>query len=411
VHSILATWPGDATYQSISLTESHTITGLPTTTSLTSSLNPSSVGQSVTFTATVASTTSPTGSVTFSDGATVLATQPLASTGSATAAATFSTSALSAGTHTITATYVPTGGFAASSAQLTQTVNALPSAITLAAAPNPALFGTAVTLTATVTGTPTTPTGNITFYDGASPLAIISLDASGHAAFTTSTLAVGSHPLTAAYAGSSTYAAGTSQPVVEVIQPLPQDFTLTLASPAITLRTQHHTTTTLTLASLNGFADSLAITCANLPQYVTCQPTPSTAALTVNGTTTVSLYLDTDSVLGYARNTPPTGLPGRRTSPIALAVLLPFGLFGCFGLAAFSRASRKARRATAHLRLLALLLALLPLSLALSGCTDIIDAYDPPPSAVPGTYTIPIIATGAATHVIHIANLTLTITP
>ncbi len=71
---------------------------------LSSSLNPSKVGQQVTFRATVTASLPglpiPTGKVTFKDGPTKLATVAL--TGST---ATFSTSTLTAGTHKITATY------------------------------------------------------------------------------------------------------------------------------------------------------------------------------------------------------------------------------------------------------------------------------------------------------------------
>jgi CSLREA domain-containing protein len=82
----------------------------PTTTALTASPNPATVGQSVTLTATV--TTSglgtPAGSVQFLDGATVLQTVAL-SNGSA----TFSTS-FAAGSHTLTAVYVATPTFSGS---------------------------------------------------------------------------------------------------------------------------------------------------------------------------------------------------------------------------------------------------------------------------------------------------------
>src|SRR5262249_26462148 len=76
-----------------------------TTTTLTSSLNPANVGQTVTFTATVtanaANSNALGGSVTFFDGSTALATVAVNSSG----VATFSTSTLSAGTHTIIAVY------------------------------------------------------------------------------------------------------------------------------------------------------------------------------------------------------------------------------------------------------------------------------------------------------------------
>jgi len=60
----------------------------------------------------------PTGTVTFKDGATVLATVPLLGN-----VAAFTTSSLTPGAHTITASYGGGGGFAPSTAALTQTVN------------------------------------------------------------------------------------------------------------------------------------------------------------------------------------------------------------------------------------------------------------------------------------------------
>jgi uncharacterized repeat protein (TIGR01451 family) len=90
-----------------------------TTTAVVSSLNPSSAGQTVTFTATVTGA-SPTGSVTFRDGTTTLGTATLSATGKA----ALSTSALSVGSHAITAVYGgDAGNNAGTSAALTQTVN------------------------------------------------------------------------------------------------------------------------------------------------------------------------------------------------------------------------------------------------------------------------------------------------
>jgi Bacterial Ig-like domain (group 3)/Abnormal spindle-like microcephaly-assoc'd, ASPM-SPD-2-Hydin len=94
------------------------------TTTLTSSLNPSTAGQSVTFTATVAAGSAdvpgtPTGTVTFKDGTTALSTGAL--TGGI---AKFTTSTLTAGKHSITAAYGGDATFLAStSAVLSQVVN------------------------------------------------------------------------------------------------------------------------------------------------------------------------------------------------------------------------------------------------------------------------------------------------
>src|SRR5204862_184928 len=91
-----------------------------------SSLNPSTYGDSVTFTATVTSGGgTPTGTVSFYDGAcggTLLA-GPITLVGGQ---ASFSTSSLTAPSHTITACYSPTGIYLASDGSVTQTVNKRP---------------------------------------------------------------------------------------------------------------------------------------------------------------------------------------------------------------------------------------------------------------------------------------------
>ena len=107
-----------------------TYAGTGTTTTLTSSVNPSNVGQAVTFTATVTSSAgTPIGTVTFKDGATALGTAMLAA-----GVATLTTSSLALGSHTITANYAGAGNFAASaSAALTQTVQVPPDSVRLRA--------------------------------------------------------------------------------------------------------------------------------------------------------------------------------------------------------------------------------------------------------------------------------------
>jgi hypothetical protein len=98
----------------------------PSSTTLTSSLNPSTAGSSVTFTATVTGT-NPTGNVAFTDGGNALSgCSGIALTGSGNApTAACTTSALSLGAHSIIAAYAGDAGNAASSsAPLSQGVNA-----------------------------------------------------------------------------------------------------------------------------------------------------------------------------------------------------------------------------------------------------------------------------------------------
>ena len=83
--------------------------------------------------------------------------------------------------------------------------------VALAASPSPASAGQSTTLTATVTPTATyasVPTGTIEFQDGGTTLTTATLNASGIATYTTSTLTPNTHSLTAVYSGDSTYPAG-----------------------------------------------------------------------------------------------------------------------------------------------------------------------------------------------------------
>jgi len=93
-----------------------------TTTTLSSSVNPSTYGGSVTFTATVqtngVTAANATSNVVFQVDGTPVATNNVAS-----GQATYSTSSLTATTHTITATYQGTVYYLSSTANLTQTVN------------------------------------------------------------------------------------------------------------------------------------------------------------------------------------------------------------------------------------------------------------------------------------------------
>jgi len=114
-HAIKAVYTNtDGNFNGSSGTLSQTVNPAPTSTTVTSSLNPSILGQSVTFTATVAntagaaiSTAIPTGSVQFMDGASPLGTpQSLSGLGTA----TLTTSTLAAANHPITAVYTNIDG-------------------------------------------------------------------------------------------------------------------------------------------------------------------------------------------------------------------------------------------------------------------------------------------------------------
>ena len=184
-----------------------------TTTTVVSSQNPSLVGVAVTFTATVTGA-SPTGSVQFFDGATPLTAVALSGN-----TAALTTSSLTQGTHPITAVYSgDVNNLTSTSAVLNQVVNAPGAAATtttISSSLNPSLVGQSVTFTATVSGG-SSPTGTVEFRDGAVVLATVPL-AGTTATLTTSALAAGVHPMTAAYGGDSNNLASTSAVLNQIV--------------------------------------------------------------------------------------------------------------------------------------------------------------------------------------------------
>lgn len=188
----------------------------PSSTALTSSPDPSSLGQNVTFTAAVtcSSTFAPTGSVTFKRQSTTLGNVALGSNG----IASYATSSLPAGWQTITAVYSGDNNCGTSKGTVSQGVK-LPSTVALRSSLNPSNFGQFVTFTATVTSPDGgTPQGTVTFKDGSKKLASPILNGSGQATFTSSTLSKGTHSITAVYAGNATYVGSTSSVLSQVVQ-------------------------------------------------------------------------------------------------------------------------------------------------------------------------------------------------
>jgi hypothetical protein len=192
-----------------------------TTTALTSSGNPSSLTQSVTFTATVSpvppATGLPTGTVTFREGTVVLGVGTLNASG----VATFTTATLATGPHAITASYDGDATFAASmSSPLNQTVNKVTTTTTLTSTANPSVPNQLVTFTATITPSSAgsfTAGGTVTFYDGNTPLGTPVPVTAGKAALTTSSLPLGNHPITAVYTGDANFSGSSSVVLTQVV--------------------------------------------------------------------------------------------------------------------------------------------------------------------------------------------------
>jgi large repetitive protein len=187
-----------------------------TTTKTTSSPNPATLEQAVTFTATVSSADGvPTdgGSVTFKNAGATLGVGTLSG-----GTATFTTSSLTAGSHPVIAIYSGNATFASStSPTLTETVSKYGTSTTVLSSGTPSAFGQSITFVASVTPIfQATPTGTVTFKNGSTTLGTQSL-VSGAATLINSTLPVGTHTITAVYNGDPLNLSSTSPSMPQVV--------------------------------------------------------------------------------------------------------------------------------------------------------------------------------------------------
>ncbi len=95
--------------------------------------------------------------------------------------------------------------------------------------------GSSITLTASVTsGSTAVASGSVSFYDGATSLGTGTLNASGQAQWSGSTLTAGTHSITASYGGNASYTASTSAAVQVTVNKLVSALVLTSTAAAST---------------------------------------------------------------------------------------------------------------------------------------------------------------------------------
>jgi len=236
LHSITATYTPGAT-------DVHTASTSPVLTqsvvegtgvTLVSSANPSTVGQSVTFTATVSNSAggiNPTGTIFFYDGFNLLGSQAI----NASYVATYTTSALTNGMHSITAQFVPSADTqleSSTSQILSQDVQAA-ATIALISSLNPSTYGTAVTFTATITSAAAFPaTGTVTFLNNGVSVGTGTLNGNpATATLLISSLPVGTDPITVTYVGDAYNSSASSAVLSQVVDQGQTATTVTLATP------------------------------------------------------------------------------------------------------------------------------------------------------------------------------------
>jgi len=318
LHSIVATYNGDTMHFTSTSTPALIQTVLEgTSTGLTSTANPSAVGQNVTFTATVTISggggATPDGTVSFMDGATLLSAQTISSGG----VAMFATSTLTAGVHQITAVY---NGDAAkqiqgsTSAVLNQDVQA-PTAAILTSRLNPSFYGNSVTFTATIPPSGTTaPTGTVSFLDGATQIGTGTLSGNpGVATFTTATLNMGTHSITVSYPGDSYNGPSVSLPLNQVVKQA-QTATTVTATPSPGIAGGPETiTATVTVTSGSGTPTG-TVTFTSGTTQLGSAPVSNTGTATITPALAQGSYQIVATYSGDANN------QGSASAPLPLTV-------------------------------------------------------------------------------------------
>ncbi len=411
-HVLLAIYQGDADHANSTSNPVQELVQQQTVVTLTSGLNPSTVASNVPFLIAVsagAGNSVPTGTVTLTDGTATLGTAILDSRGNA----AFSFATFSVGQHNLTATYAGDAqNTTSASGTLVQTVRLHVSTTVLTSSTTSTLTGQPIVLTATLSGDgPVPPSGSVVFTSGSTVLGTAVLNASGLNSQSsnpagntgTATLSLsgvkGSYGVVATYAGDSLYS-GSASPAETITVADPPNFTITLSPNTMSLSSKQHSTLQITLTSLQGFSDTLALGCVGLPASATCTFSTDHSKLDANGNQVVQLTVDTGSPLvaggaATARNSKPSIAPFSSTR--ARLCLLPGG----FALLLLLMRSRRSRR------MLPTLLALLvtAVSFAVSGCGTL-DVNGTPA----GQYTFNITAIGANTAITQSAPLQLKVT-
>jgi Bacterial Ig-like domain (group 3) len=392
-HSITAIYSGDGSFTgSTSLVLTQTIGKAASSTSVVSSNNPSMIGTAVTLTASVTSPITGTlsGTVTFQDGASALGPPVTLSAGTA----TLTTSGLTGGTHSITAVYGGDTTYAGgTSPALMQTVNKVADSTSVGSSNNPSIFGAGVIFTATVMSSATgTPTGTVTFQDGAATLGTGMLSG-GIATLSTSALAGGAHSITAVYPGDTSFASSISPAVVQTVA----DFSLS-ASPTSTTATAGLTSTyTITITPAGGFNQMISFQCGGASTLITCAAPASEsvtsgsyAPFNVTVTTKASSLVPPGAVVSF---------PGSG-SRVMLEWLLALAACGILSWVA-APGQRSRGWLISSVAMLVLLVC--------AGCATTQVGSNPAPNGAtaPGTYTLTL--TGTSGSLSHNAMLTLTV--
>jgi len=298
----------------------------------------------------------------------------------------------------------------------TLTVSSASTTTTLSA-PATATSGSSVTLTATVASRGGAPGGSVAFYNGTTALALGrgTLNSSGVATLSTTTLPVGDDSVTAAYGAAGNFAGSNSAPVTLTVTAAPvvppATYAMTANPTSLTVQEGQTATTTLTFTPTGGYRGTVALSCSSLPTNASCVFAQNQVTLNGNGQS-VSLGLNITTTQVADRHAPQSPF---NPTLFALAFWWPGGLTE---LAIFIRERiLHKKRSSWHLCLL--LVCAWGFAAGLSGCGSSsgmgsssgtsTPPSTPAPAPAQSTSQITVVATGTSGTVVSTQTVTLSL--
>ncbi len=234
-------------------------------------------------------------------------------------------STLAPGSYTISLTYSGDSNYLSSSSATTVSlaIGKITPTISLVSSVNPVLVTTSVTLTATVSSTQETPAGAVNFYDGTTLLGSATLS-SGTAVYTTASLAVATHQITAVYSGDSNFTSVTSSAIAELVQDYSLGTSSTSAIPSQTVVPGGTATYRLTLGPSNGttLPSAVTLSVSGLPPGATATIAPHVVPAG-STQTNVTLTIQTSKTMAASYREGP--FLGKHAAVLFGLLLLPFG--------------------------------------------------------------------------------------
>jgi len=162
-----------------------------------------------------------------------------------------------------------------------------------------------------------TPTGTVQFMDGTTILGTSTLDSRAVAPYSTTTLSLGNHSITALYSGDIQFVASTSPALIQKVTPLVPDFGLAASPGSTTLPAGSSASFTIKATQQNGFTGTIALSCSSsaMPTGANCTFRPNTLTIGLDGspatsTLTIATAAGASAWLRSVRKHSATGLYG-----------------------------------------------------------------------------------------------------